>query len=325
MVSKEEYIKYIEELTSNDQGRIKMLHGKYLAVSFFAMFAGAFILLREVFLFVTFHYVYFSFKFVIGIILIISGIIILVIRNKNKKYCRNMYREKAINYILKDYDHYFNKDGWAMSWNFEHSQISKKFDLCSSSDCLIVNIPNDDGSSSKVDFKICDLYAYNFYRDKEGNVSHDKVYEGMFGCVEFPRKFKCVLCIDVNYKIKGIQLEKVELENIKFNKTFKVKSDNQIEARYILTPKMMEKLLFLENKFNNLRVVFIDNYLYIGAEDINMFELCDLENENVISVFEGLYEEINVILKIVEEIRDNNKVFKTSRKKRVKKIKEEEK
>ena len=319
MVNKEEYNAFIKELTYKDKEKIKTLSGKFLALSLVLLFFGVFIFVRQLYIFIVFRLFFADSNFIFGILLMITGISMILIRSKNKKFCKENYREIAINYMLKDCDHYFNKDGWPLSWEFEHSQMSKSFELCSTSDCLIINIPNDDGNSSKVDLKICDLYAYNMNRDSEGNNTHTKVYKGMFGCAEFPRKFKCVLGIDVNYKIRGLKLEKVELEDIKFNNTFKVISNDQIESRYILTPSMMENLLWLESKFKGLKVVFVGNYLYIGANNIDMFELGSTKSENVTSMFEGLYDEINVILKIVKEIKDNNKIFKTSSKKRVNK------
>ena len=64
-------------------------------------------------------------------------------------------------------------------------------------------------------------------------------------------KFKCILTVNSNFKRKGIKLEDVVLENIEFNEKFKIRTDNQIEARYILTQNMMEKLLILKNKIKS--------------------------------------------------------------------------
>ena len=321
MVDKEDFIKYINELISSDKTKIRTLSKKYLLFSIIMMILGVSVMLNEILFLINTHFYLFTRRFLIGIICFVSGLIVLIIRRKNKKYFRCNYREKIINYLLNDYSHWFKEEGCSMSLDFEDSQFVKSYDICSTSDCLIINIPNDDGSESQVDFKICDLYAYNIHRDEEGNVSHSKVYRGMFATVEFPRKFECLLSIDVNYKRKGFKLEKVELEDIDFNKKFKVISDNQIEARYILTPQMMENLLCLEEKFKNLKVVFVDKYLYIGAPNINLFELDNFKKNDYFSVFENLYDEVNVCLKIVEEIKDNNKVFKTERNKRANKNK----
>lgn len=317
MVSREEYVEYIRNITAKDESKVKTLSKGYLVCSIVVLVMGVLFVLRNIYLVVRFPISISWFRFCVSILCVVLGVIMLCIRRSNKKYFKNNYRKKVIDYLLKDYSYYFKEEGWPMSLDFEHSQFVKRYDCCFASDCLIINIPNDDGSKSKVDFKICDLYAYDIHRDDEGNVSHSKVYKGMFMAVEFPRKFKCFLSVDVNYKRKGLELQKVELEDINFNKKFKVKSDNQIEARYILTPNMMEKLLLLEERFKNLKIVLVDNCLYIGAPDVNLFELDGFKNNDYVAMFEDLYDEVSASLKIVEEIKNNNKVFKTERKKRV--------
>lgn len=317
MVNKLDFNRYIEKLVLKDKKKVITLSKKYLIVSILVTILGLFLLLKTIYRFFRFYYIFSRIDVIVGVLLVVMGILMFVVRNKNKQRFRDNYREKAINYLLSDYNHCFKEEGWPMSWDFDNSQFVKSYDLCSTSDCLIVNIPNDDGSNSSVDLKICDLYAYNLHRDEEGNISHSKVYKGMFGAIEFPYKFKCFLSIDVNYKKRGLKLDKVELEDINFGKKFKVYSNNQIEARYILTPKMMEKLLFLEEKFNQLKIVVVDNYLYIGAPYVNLFELDDLKKDDISSMFENIYDEISTVLKIVEEIKNNNKVFKTEAKKRM--------
>ena len=321
LVSKEEFSKYVMNLLEKDESckNVNRLSVKYLIVAISILVISVIILARYFFRFVVFYRASDVIILIAGVILFSVAVVMIKRRKKSLKYYRENYREKVLGYLLKDYNFYFNKSGWPFSWEFEHSQFVKSFDMCSSSDYLEINIPENDGSLSKVDFKLCDLYAYNIHRDEEGNVSTSKVYKGMFGYAKFPRKFKCVLSVGVNFKRKNIKMENVELENIVFNDKFKVKSNNQIEARYILTPKMMEKLLCLGEKFDNLKLIFVDSYLYIGAPDIDMFELQNLKNENVISMFENFYDEIQFVLNVVEEIKENDKVFVTSSKKRSKK------
>lgn len=45
-------------------------------------------------------------------------------------------------------------------------------------------------------------------------------------------------------------LEQIELEDVNFNKIFKVYSSDQVEARYLFTPAFMERLLKLSDLFN---------------------------------------------------------------------------
>lgn len=49
-------------------------------------------------------------------------------------------------------------------------------------------------------------------------------------------------------------LERVELEDTKFEKLFEVYSTNQVEARYLLSPSFMENLRHLSIRFDNAKV-----------------------------------------------------------------------
>lgn len=56
---------------------------------------------------------------------------------------------------------------------------------------------------------------------------------------------------------KSFTLDKrVDLENPDFGKRFTTYSNDQVEARYILSPSMMERLIALDDKLNGIRVAF---------------------------------------------------------------------
>ena len=105
-------------------------------------------------------------------------------------------------------------------------------------------------------------------------------------------------------------MDKVKLEDIIFNKKLRVYSNDQIEARYILTPEMMEKLLYLDTVFRGLKITLVDNKMYIGATAADLFELNSIKNGDINTLFEYFYDEVKTILDIVNEIKDNNKIFK---------------
>lgn len=68
--------------------------------------------------------------------------------------------------------------------------------------------------------------------------------------------------------------ELVQLENSAFNNQFATYSGNQIEARYILTPTMMERILSLNNKSDDtISLSFINSKMYIAFPlSTNYFE-----------------------------------------------------
>lgn len=60
--------------------------------------------------------------------------------------------------------------------------------------------------------------------------------------------------------------EPVTLENLEFNQRFQVRSTDQAEARYILTPALMERLQQLHHKYDGLQAAFIDGQLYLAID-----------------------------------------------------------
>ncbi|MDJ0922548.1 MAG: DUF3137 domain-containing protein [Henriciella sp.] len=69
-------------------------------------------------------------------------------------------------------------------------------------------------------------------------------------------------------------LQRARLESPDFEDTFEVYTSDQVEARYLLTPDLMQRLLDLENTFrgSGLRCAFVDGELQIVLEGADLFE-----------------------------------------------------
>lgn len=75
--------------------------------------------------------------------------------------------------------------------------------------------------------------------------------------------------------IRGVRgLEQVKLESDVFEKAFQVYSNDQVEARFLLTPDLMQRLIDLEKVFHGgkLRCAFQDGELLIAVEGGDLFE-----------------------------------------------------
>lgn len=72
----------------------------------------------------------------------------------------------------------------------------------------------------------------------------------------------------------GSKFSRVKLEDPEFEKRFEVYGTDQVEARFILTPDVMQSLLDLETTFKGarLRCAFDQNRIYIAAEGGNLLE-----------------------------------------------------
>ena len=75
-------------------------------------------------------------------------------------------------------------------------------------------------------------------------------------------------------KLDGKQLDYVDMVNPEFSDTFSVWSDDQVEARYLVHPVYVERVLAVEKAFQgkNVRTLFIDGELVIAIESEDMFE-----------------------------------------------------
>jgi len=312
MVSREEYNKYINELVKEDTNNENL---KYLKQGYSSK-GVIFFVFGVLALFCGFG-ITFGAEMPIGALLLVFGVIFIILgawrtinSGKANKYYKDNYRGKIIGFLLKDEKYSFDEFDRISERIFKESQFAGYYEDYEGRDKLIINIPNDDGSESNCDLSLCDLKVTKTEEDDEGNETTVTVYSGVFGYIYFPFEFKCVLCIDSSYRKSGVKLEKVNLEDISFNKKFKIYSDNQIESRYILTPKMMENLLRLEEKFNGVKITLVGNKMYIGFAGTDLLELGALKDDNISTIFDDFYDEIEGILNLVNEIKTNNKVFK---------------
>lgn len=100
-----------------------------------------------------------------------------------------------------------------------------------------------------------------------------------------------------------IKKEGVTLEDFEFMKKFNVKSSNQIEVRYFLTPAFMQKFIKLQNTFKtkDIRCSFYKNKVIIAINvKEDLFEVANL-NEPLISqkYIRKTVKQLNTIKKII--------------------------
>lgn len=308
MISKEQFCEKAEALITEEdrkqynkcKKRTRILLGVILPC-----IAVAFVMLA---IFVSYGFA------IIGIMVLIIGAKIICSTSGFKwNDFKNKHSLSALNILLDDYQYNYNAKNVISPNIFRASKFAWSFDNYTGEDLIKINIKNDDGTPSNVAFSICDLYVTETrtrtVRDKNGG-SHTEeytvtVYRGAFGYVKFPFSFKCGL--DLNIDRNGH--DRIKLEDIDFNKRFSIYTDNQIEALCILTPTMMTKLKELDKRVKDLKISLKNNMLYIGFAR-NIFEMNKKVKKLDGSVFSRYYDDVNNLYGILEEIKNNNKVFK---------------
>lgn len=104
-------------------------------------------------------------------------------------------------------------------------------------------------------------------------------------------------------------LAKVGLESTEFEKKYEVYSDSQVEARYILTPVMLEYMLELKKSFSDTEYSFFDNQLFMNIQfKANYFEASNFflpitSRKNIEKIFAELY----LLFSIVDTLKLNQR------------------
>lgn len=138
------------------------------------------------------------------------------------------------------------------------------------------------GKADKTSFYFSEVHAQykTEHKDKDGKTQtewHD-IFKGIIFTADFNKNFKGITKLRPKnigntvsawiskavplFSSKKSQL--VELENIEFSKIFITHATDQIEARYILTPALMDKLCRLNEKSSGtVSLTFIKSKMYI--------------------------------------------------------------
>jgi len=195
-----------------------------------------------------------------------------------------------------------------------------------------VNIINQGGYGSFLMYvpMFAHIYlAYNFIKpwfSKHHSTEHlGSNFVGMVAVVGFNKSFNghTIILPDlmekkVGYLAKNLQAlniirgQLVHLENPEFENDFVVYSTDQVEARYILSTSLMERISLLKRKIDKpVMLSFNKKKLYLGVQHPDGF-LCLDKKQNLLTsnVFEKVYEDILAAIHIVEDLNLNTSIWK---------------
>ena len=141
-------------------------------------------------------------------------------------------------------------------------------------------------------------------------------FRGQFISISFPKNFlgQTVVLPDKGlFNLKKIRgLKRVRLVDPVFEKMFEVYGTDQVEARYLLTPDFMQRLVDLEHAFKgkSIRFGFVENQLLIAIETSvklgvgSMFKKLDdpARTQNVLNALSAIYDVVDGVSKPQEHI-----------------------
>jgi len=112
---------------------------------------------------------------------------------------------------------------------------------------------------------------------------------------------------------KTTKYENVKLEDITFEREFEVFGTDQIEARYLLTPAFMQRVVNLKNMFKGgngkFQVSFYDNHILIMIPSDPMFEIKKIEPPITLhNEIKTILDEMQSIFAIIKELKLNENI-----------------
>lgn len=208
---------------------------------------------------------------------------------------KDVFAKAALEEILGDIDYHwqrgFSKDQVA---GFRLVRLGNRF---SSEDYLKANYKG-------VDFEMADVTIKHVVKTKNGS-STTIYFKGRM--IKFDVSVKKVLALQVftdNFRYRanpGIEMNKIQMEDVQFNKQFDVLSARDHDAFYALTPQLMERLEAMKSKYKSVGMHFRGDNLYMAINtDRNTFD-ADMKNKiNFPQEMELMRSDVQDILDIID-------------------------
>lgn len=249
----------------------------------------------------------------VGIFLMASCFVILLL--SGPVY---FFKKKAKNVIMPDFAGFFG------TFSYENEA------------CLPDSLMRDSGLFKSYNTHSGDDYFSGFYKDVKISISEEclkditperqnnkvrtksrTVFDGICILLEMNKNFKgrTVVLKDRGLfnAFTGISgLERIRLEDTKFESIFEVYGSDQIEARYLLTTAFMERMLKLRDLFGGKSVQFSfkDRELLIAVPTSqNLFEACSFFRSNVNrrKVYR-VFDQFCQVFSVVDVLKLNQKI-----------------
>lgn len=164
------------------------------------------------------------------------------------------------------------------------------------------------GAAHGANFKLHEAHLEQRNNSDSGS-NYSTVFRGILMTLDFPMTFTGTTLVlrqnkIFNFKRKG-NLKRVGLADPVFEKAFEAFGSDQVEARYLLTPTFMQRLLDLESIFSgkNLKAAFQNGQLMIVIEAGNQFEVGSMfQTLTDRKRTEKLITEIGLVFDIVDTV-----------------------
>jgi len=165
------------------------------------------------------------------------------------------------------------------------------------------------GMIDKTSFLFAEIHAEE--KQSNGKSTHwVTIFKGFFFIADFHKNFTGRTVVSRNSFFKW-KSGRVKLENVEFEKRFDVFSTDQLEARYLLTPSMMERIIALDDRLGGDIVLsfYNSNVIIAISSSTNHFESSLWSSIDNTDKLQREYNLISSMISIVEELNLNTRIW----------------
>ncbi len=210
---------------------------------------------------------------VLGFILLAIGIILIAAAQSRIKKFGKKYKENVVSALVKETfgaDAIYNPEGMINISSVLHPGFFMKPDRYHGEDYI-------KSSYDDVLFEVSDVTLEEKIEttDSKGHrtVTYRPYFNGRFFIFDFNKDMNKTLYI-LPGKQKRNGLVKFETESIAFNKKYSALAELQEDGFYILTPKMIDRILALSELYKGQQFyAFLGGKLYVAINNVNSLEI----------------------------------------------------
>lgn len=228
-----------------------------------------------------------------------GGAIYAGMQQKKLKALSNQFKEKYLMPELKKIipnATYRLHDGF-LEQEVIYSRLLKNQDRFKSEDLI-------EGIIDGIKFRCSDIHQQDVRSNSKGGSSTVTIFKGRFYEIDLIKPLNADIVIMQKQIFKLFKHDDlIETESIRFNQELTVYANGQVEALRLLKPKFMEKLLYLDQRFNDkISFSFIKNKMYIAinhGKDTFDFSPNHKVDENFINAYKEEFINIKAFIKML--------------------------
>ena len=244
------------------------------------------------------------------VIVVVSVIIFITCINNKSKIFSFFYKEEVVDEIIHAFcpNATYSPNNGVSEDLFRNSGLFTSPNRYHAEDLI-------EGCLDKTSFICSEVHAEERRaRSTKNGVQYywEDIFKGFLFIADFHKEFQGETTVlrDSFFKIK-MGASRVKMENPDFEKVFDVFSTNQIEARYLIIPSMMERMLKLDSNFKKgITISFRDSTILVAIPDSkNRFEADVWSSLSDMSILKSDFAVLQSLLDIVDELNLNTRIW----------------